>query len=73
MAALAVRIPTTRKICPKPARGNGGAQHQRGHAGADTDHEAPQQHQLPDLGHGKRGQQCRDHDQHADNVTLRSP
>ncbi len=31
--------------CDEPARGDGGAEHQGGHAGADADHDAPQQHQ----------------------------
>ncbi len=33
----------------EPAGGDRRAQHQRGHAGADPDHDAPQQHQLPRL------------------------
>ena len=39
----------------KPARGNGCAEHQRRHARADTDDDAPEQEELPDLGHEERG------------------
>ena len=44
----------------EPARGNGGAQYQRGHAGAEPDDDAPQQHQLPHLRHHERSQQAGD-------------
>jgi hypothetical protein len=37
----------------EPARGNGCTKHRRCHAGADADHDAPEQHQLPDLRHGQ--------------------
>ena len=43
------------RAAPEPARRHRGAEHQRGHAGAEADHDAPQQHQLPDLRHEQRG------------------
>ncbi|MGY4470426.1 hypothetical protein ACVWWK_006135 [Bradyrhizobium sp. LB9.1b] len=47
----------------EPAGRNGGAQHQRGHAGAETDHDAPQYDELPDLCHAERQDQPGDDDE----------
>ena len=47
----------------EPACGDRRAQYQRGHAGAEPDHDAPQQHQLPDLRHHQRGEQAGDDDE----------
>jgi len=42
----------------EPARRNRCAEHQRGHAGAESEHEAPQHDELPDPRHAERQQQA---------------
>ena len=75
VATLAVRMPTTRPRRAANQRvGDGRAQHQRGHAGADADHDAPQQHQsCQTLVIASEATSADTTISSADSVTLRRP
>ncbi len=57
----------------EPARRHRRAQHQGSHAGADADDDAPQQHELPDLGHGEGGEDAGTISASAALTTWRTP
>ena len=48
----------------KPARRHDRAHHQRGEAGAQADHDPPEQDEMPDLGHFQRQQQADPNESH---------